>query len=232
MSVDTAAGSHRGLPHRHVRVLVVDDHPLVRRGLAEVLNEAPGLAVCGEAGTTTEALAAAAAAQPDVAIVDLTLGTDSGLDLVSGLRAAHPGLRVLMLSAHEEWLYAERALKAGALGYLMKDRGATELIAAVRRVAEGKPYVSQETAERILSALGAPTPAAGSPSLVERLSDRERHVLMLAGRGMSTREIAGQLDLSVKTVESHYAHIKAKLGLRNGRELLRVAVSLVEGYTR
>ncbi len=212
---------------RPIRILVVDDHPIVRRGLVDLLAEAPDMVVCGQAGTVADAAKVAAATHPDVAVVDLTLGTESGLDLVALLAAAAPAVRVLILSAHDESLYAERALKAGALGYVMKDRPATDLLAAVRTVAHGKPCVSADTAERILSTMGSPRrrPLEGR-SPFERLSDREQHVLMLLGQGRSTREIAALLTVSIKTVESHLAHLKEKLGARSGREPTRLAVSL------
>lgn len=213
-----------GDPRGTVRILVVDDHPIVRKGLVDLFNGAPGLAVTGEAGTIADSLAAVSSAQPHVAVVDLSLGTENGLDLVAELAQRHAGVRVLVLSGHDEQLYADRALKAGALGYIMKDQDPGELIAAVRRVASGKSYVSPDTAERILSTLGPSRRAQDGRSVVDRLSDRERHVLTLIGKGLGTREIAQQLDLSVKTIESHYAHLKEKLGARNGRELLRLAV--------
>lgn len=212
---------------RLIRVLVVDDHPIVRRGLVDLLAEAPDMTVCGQAGTVADAAKVAAATHPDVAVVDLTLGAESGLDLLALLATATPPVRVLVLSAHDESLYAERALKAGALGYVMKDRPATELLAAVRTVASGRACVSADTTERILSTMGSPrrrSLEARSP--IERLSDREQHVLMLLGQGRSTREIAALLTVSIKTIESHLAHLKEKLGARNGRELTRLAVSL------
>jgi len=212
-----------------VRVVVVDDHPIFRRGLVEALSEATGVTVCGEAGTVATALDAVVTQQPDVAIVDLSLGAESGLDLVSSLAKSHPDVRVLMLSGYDERVHADRALKAGALGYIMKDKAARELIAAVHRVAAGKPYVSAETAERILSTLGT-SHRSHDQSPLERLSDRERQVLTLIGRGLATRDIASQLNLSVKTVESHAAHIKEKVGARNGRELMRVAVTWAEDH--
>jgi DNA-binding NarL/FixJ family response regulator len=215
-----------------VRVLVVDDHPVVRRGLVDAINEAPGFVVSGEADTQTSALAAAATALPDVAIVDLRLGSDSGLALVDALVKTHPTVRVLVLSGHDERLWADRALRAGALGYIMKDRSTSELLTAVRRVATGKSYVSTETAERILSTLGTSGSRGRGPSTVSRLSDREFEVLSLIGRGAATREIAAQLNLSVKTVESHYARIKLKLGVASGRELVRMAISLTDGDGR
>ncbi len=219
-----------GVPKRPVRVLVVDDHPIVRKGLIDLIREEPGLEVSGEAGSQAEAIAKVVDTRPDVAIVDLSLGLESGLDLVGTLRDLHPTVHVLVLSGHDERLYADRALAAGALGYIMKDRAASDLLTAIRRVAMARPYVSEETADRILSAAGTRA-SARVPSPIARLSDRERHVMALVGRGRSTREIATQLGLSVKTVESHLAHIKEKLGLSSGRELTRLAVSLTEQRT-
>lgn len=210
-----------------VRVLVVDDHPVFRRGLVHTLHDEAGIRVCGEAATIADAVAAVRTQQPDVAIIDLSLGGESGLDLVKSLRQTHPAIRMLMLSGHDEQVHADRALKAGALGFIMKDKAAPELCAAIRRVAAGRPYVSPETADRILAALGADHgPASRSP--VDRLSDRERSVLVLLGRAIAPREIATRLGVSVRTVESHCAHIKAKLGVRTGRELMRVAVTWTE----
>lgn len=212
--------------HTTVRVLVVDDHPVVRKGLVEMFGEVPGFIVTGEAGTIAEALHAVAVDPPDVAIVDLTLGAESGLDLLASLAQHQPDVRVLVLSAHDERLYAERALKAGALGYVMKDHAAGELVEAVRRVADGRSAVSPDVTERILSTLGTRRGAvATTRSPLERLSDREHHVLTLLGQGLTTRQIADQLQISVKTIESHLAHLKEKLGARNGRELTRLAVS-------
>lgn len=211
------------------RILVVDDHPVVRKGLAELFREEPDFEVCGEAGTVADALGAAQRARPDVAIVDITLGAESGLDLLARLGEMSPPVHVLVLSGHDERLYAERALRAGALGYVMKDQAADELVAAIRRVASGRSYVSPETADRILSSMGSSR--RGSPdsrSPFERLTDREHHVLTLIGRGLTTKEIARQLDISVKTVETHFAHLKDKLGARNGKELARLAVSWTE----
>jgi DNA-binding NarL/FixJ family response regulator len=210
---------------RKIRILVVDDHPIVRRGLVDLFNEQLDLAVSGEASTIAEALAEAARQAPDVAVIDLTLGSESGLDLLAQLSTTHPSARVLVLSGHDESLYAERALKAGALGYVMKDQAATELLTAVRRVAAGKAHVSSDAAERILSTLGAPRRSPEAKSPLERLSDREHHVLTLLGQGLATSEIAQALKVSVKTIESHFAHLKEKLGARNGRELARLAVS-------
>jgi DNA-binding NarL/FixJ family response regulator len=211
-----------------VRIVVVDDHPIVRRGLVEAINDEPGLTVCAEAATCQQALAMVAAHRPHVAIVDLSLGNESGLDLVETLSKGQPPIRVLVLSGHDERLYADRALQAGALGYVMKDQAAGDLIEAIHRVAVGKAYVSPETAERILTTLGTSRRAVEDRPAIDRLSNRERHVLTLIGRGLTTREIATQLSLSIKTIESHCAHIKAKLGLRHARDLTRAAVTWVD----
>lgn len=207
------------------RIVVVDDHPIVRKGLIDLFDEQADMTVCGQADSIASTMALVAGEHPDVAVVDLTLGHESGLDLVARLVAAHPAIRVLVLSGHDERLYAERALRAGALGYVMKDQAAPELVGAVRRVAAGHCAVSADTADRILSTLGAPKRASDGRSPLERLSDREHHVLRLLGDGLTTAEIARELKLSVKTIESHFAHLKEKLGARNGRELTRLAIS-------
>lgn len=223
LPVHVNAGAHP------LRILVVDDHPIVRKGLVDLFNEEPGFVVCGQAANAADALRAVSVAPPDVAVVDLTLGTESGLDLLTELSKSHPAVRLLVLSGHDERLYAERALKAGALGYVMKDQPATHLLTAIRRVAGGKSYVSADTAERILSTLGSSRRAAANHrSPIERLSDREHHVLELLGQGLATREIAEALSVSVKTIESHVSRLKEKLGARNGRELARLAVSWTE----
>lgn len=213
-----------------VRVLVIDDHAVVRRGLADLINDEPGFHVCGACAASAEALAMAGALAPDVAIVDLSLGVESGLDLIAALRAKHPRIRVLVLSALDELLFAERSFRAGAHGYVMKDQSAEELLAALSRVADGRRYVSEAVADRVVGALAGDGGGAGM-SVIDRLSDRERHVFQLIGQGLGTREIAEQLSVSVKTVESHLAHMKEKLGLQSGRELLRLAVSWTVGLT-
>ena len=227
MTVDAGVRSSVDPGRRSVRVLVVDDHPIFRRGLIDVINDEPGMMVCGEAGDSAAAQAIVAEQRPDVALVDLALQDENGLDLVAAFCQQTPLVRVLVVSGHDERLYAVRALQAGALGYIMKDQAPTELLTAIRRVASGKPYVSNATAERILSTLGL-TPASLGTSAFDRLSNRERHVFSLIGRGLATREIATQLELSVKTVESHYANLKKKLGARNSRELTRLAINWTE----
>ncbi|MGE0705657.1 MAG: response regulator, partial [Vicinamibacterales bacterium] len=220
-----------GPPSCTLRILVVDDHPIVRKGLVDLFNGAPGLSVCADTGTIADSLQALTSSQADVAVIDLSLGKESGLDLVAAVAEQHPDVRVLVLSGLDEDLYATRALEAGALGYIMKDQAPAELIAAVRRVAAGKPYVSADAADRILSMAGARRKRMATAPL-DRLSNREQHVLTLIGKGLATREIAEQLKLSVKTIESHYAHLKEKLGARNGRELMRLAVGWADDGPR
>lgn len=209
------------------RVFLVDDHPLVRESLTSLIERQPDLSVCGEADGAGGALAAIAAAQPDVAIVDLSLGERSGLELIRDLKLHHPRIAVLVLSMHDEDLYAERALRAGARGYIMKREATRNVIVAIRRVREGKIAVSEQLAETLATKLvsGAPT-GPGSP--VEQLSDRELEVFRLVGEGRPTRQIAESLHLSVKTVQAYYARIKDKLGVGTANELLREAIRWVE----
>lgn len=223
-------------PDVNVRVLLVDDHPVVRAGLVEIFRDHPDLTVCGQAASIADALRLVSTTKPDVAVVDLTLGRESGLDLLASLVRDHASVRVLILSGHDEKLYAERALKAGALGYVMKDRASADLIASVRQVAAGKSAVSDATVDRILSTMGTSRRhATDGRSPLERLSDREQHVLRLLGQGLAVRQIASALAVSPKTIESHVAHLKEKLGASNGRELTRLAMSwsdaLVPGTT-
>ena len=208
-----------------LRIVIVDDHPIVRKGLTELINHEPGMVVCGESDTADGGLTRIRAERPTVAIVDLSLGMESGLQLVKTLNASLPDVKVLILSMHDEMLHAERALAAGASGYIMKHAAMQHLIGAIRCVASGKTYVSPEMSERIVARMTGrrDTPVATAP--FERLTDREREVLTLIGRGLGTRDIAQQLAVSVKTVETHQARIKEKLGLTHVRELTRAAVT-------
>lgn len=212
------------------RVLVVDDHPVVRQGLALLINHEPDLVVCGEAATAAEALKAVADTRPDVAIVDLSLKGTSGLDLIKDIKVRHPGLPVLVLSMSDENVYAERALRAGARGYMMKEEATEKVLTALRRVLGGAVYLSDAMASRLLSQFVAGD-AAGGGSPVDRLSDRELEVFRLIGQGLGTGEIAHRLHLSPKTIETHRAHIKAKLGLDSATDLLRQAIRFVEDTT-
>jgi len=205
------------------RVFLVDDHPLVREWMGNLIEQQHDLTVCGEAENASTALAAIPAARPDVAIVDLSLDGRSGIELIKDLRAVYPGVAILVLSMHDEQLYAERALRAGARGYIMKREATQNVILAIRRIQEGRLWLSDRVAatlaERI--ALGPPDPAASPLTL---LSDRELEVFLLLGRGRPTREVADALQVSPKTVQSYCARIKDKLGLSSSTELLREAI--------
>ncbi len=206
------------------RVVVVDDHPLVRKAIVDVVGETPGLVCAGEAESVAHALTLVASLQPELATVDLTLGAESGLDLIQAITSASPRTRILVVSVHDERLFAARCLKAGASGYLMKDKAPHELLVALCRLARGKTYLSEDATEQVLSTVSGRRDQTDALASFDHLTDRERHVLALVGHGLSTREIAGELSLSVKTVETHYSHLKEKLGLQSSRELLRYAV--------
>jgi len=211
-------------------IMVVDDHPIVRRGLAQLINQQGDLTVCCEAEDAQQALDLVGTCRPDSAIVDLSLRSSSGLDLVKSLHKQHPELPVLVVSMHEEELYAERALRAGARGYVMKREVDETVIKAIRRVLAGGIYASEKVAARILSSF-ATSQGQRAPLSVEGLSDRELAVFRLIGRGVKTGEIAEELRISVKTVETYRARIKSKLSLSSSSELTRFAVewSLSEG---
>ncbi|MEA3367308.1 MAG: response regulator transcription factor, partial [Planctomycetota bacterium] len=204
------------------RVLIVDDHPVVRRGLAQVLGGTDDLAFCGEAETAADALQAVAETGPDVAVVDLTLKGKGGLELVKDLHARHPDLPVLVLSMHDESLYAERALRAGARGYIMKDGWMEEVVRALRQVLAGRVYLSERMTSRLLGRLTGGGAADGQ-SPISTLTDRELEVFEMIGQGLATREIADRLHLSVKTVDTHRENIKRKLNLSSATELYRHA---------
>ena len=205
------------------KVLIVDDHPVVRQGLALLINRETDLAVCGDAEEGASALRRIDELNPDLVIVDISLHGPDGLDLLKNIRAKRPNLPVLILSMLDESLYAERALHAGANGYIMKQEATERVLIAIRRILAGDIYVSDRMASRILQRF-----AGGIESReltpVEQLTDRELEVFRLIGEGHGTREIAETLHLSIKTVESYQAHIKDKLSLRNARELVQRAV--------
>lgn len=204
------------------RILLVDDHPLMRHGLAQLIDQQPDLIVCDEAGSAEEALHHVQALRPDLVLVDVTLPGKPGLELIKDLSTMFPEIAVLVFSVHEESLYAERALRAGARGYLMKSIGGEELLRAIRHVLAGKVYLSPDLSARILDSLsGSLRRPAGVLSV---LSDREFEVFRLVGEGLPTREIALQLHISGKTVETHRLRIREKLGLRNPSELTKYAI--------
>lgn len=210
---------------RATQILIVDDHPIIREGLTHLLNLHEDLHVCCAAGSAEEALVVMAC-QPDMAIVDLSLHSNSGLDLVKTLRQHYPKLAILVLSMHDETLFAERALRAGANGYLMKLEATEHIMNAIREVLAGNIYLSAAMHEKLARALAFPQKIpAGS---IACLSEREFEVLHLIGLGFSTREIAEKLSRSVKTIEAHQANIKEKLNIPNGKELMRFAIQWIE----
>ncbi len=207
------------------RVFLVDDHPLVREWLTHLLQRQPDLTVCGEAESAADAIARAVELKPDAVIVDLSLKGESGLELIKNLRAVLPSAQVLVLSMLDEAFYAERALRAGARGYVMKRETTGKVVEALRQVLRGKIYVSEPLAAQLAEKL-VTVGAASSPWTL--LSDRELEVFRLLGEGWENRRIAEQLHLSLKTVQAHCAHIKDKLALDNATALLREAVRWVE----
>jgi len=208
------------------RILVVDDHPVVRQGLRLLIDHESDLEVCAEAETVADALEAITKHKPDVAVVDLSLRGTSGLELIKDIRVRHADLPVLVLSMSDESVYAERVLRAGASGYLMKEAATDEVLTALRRVLDGGIYLSDAMASRLLAQLVRGVPADGG-SPVDRLSDRELEVFGFIGRGLGTGEIAGRLHLSPRTIETYRAHIKQKLNLADAAELLQHAIYYV-----
>lgn len=213
-----------------IAVLIVDDHPIMRQGLAQIIDQEPDLYACGEAENSLKALEAITQLQPDVAIVDITLkGRIGGIELIKDIKLRWPTLPVLVLSVHDESVYAERALRAGARGYIMKEEATSRVIKALRQVVAGKIYLSENMASRMLQKLVDPTADTVSP--VDSLSDRELEVFTLIGQGLSTRQIAEKLHLSVKTVETHRSRIKDKLHLQNASELTWHAIDWVQNQS-
>jgi DNA-binding NarL/FixJ family response regulator len=207
-------------------VLIVDDHPIVRQGLAQLINQESDLHVCGQAEDGHEALQGIRTLDPDMVVVDISLKDTSGIELIKDIKVQYPNLPVLTLSMHDEGIYAERAMRAGARGYIMKQEATEKVVTAIRRVLAGEVYVSEGMAAKMVGKLIAgPSEVGGSP--VDRLSDRELEVFRLIGAGYGTREMAEKLHLSVKTIETYRAHIKEKLDLVDANELLRTAITWV-----
>ena len=205
------------------RVLVVDDHPIVRRGFAQLINHEPDISVCGEAEDLNEAVEALQAMRPDLVIVDIVLKNANGLELLKRLPTLAPETKALVVSMHDEQIYAERVLRAGARGYVMKQEADEVIVTAIRRVLDGGIYVSDQVNERILMSFAQnQTQVEASP--IENLTDRELEVFELIGQGVSTRQIGERLNISVKTVETYRARIKEKLRLESGAELVQTSV--------
>jgi DNA-binding NarL/FixJ family response regulator len=206
------------------RVLIVDDHPVVREALALRISNRPGLVVCGEAGDVPQALELAAATHPDVAIIDIALKTGSGIDLIKRLKAHDDHIRMIVWSMFSEDLYAERALRAGALGYITKEEATGKIIEAIAQVLEGRIYLSPAMTQKLMRRAVGPAGHTSGCSPIELLSDRELEVFRLIGQGVKTQEIAARLHLSIKTVETYRDRIRQKLDLSDGTALARCAL--------
>jgi DNA-binding NarL/FixJ family response regulator len=209
------------------RVLIVDDHPLLRKGVSQLIDQEKDLAVVGEAEDAQKAITAIEETKPDIALIDITLNGASGIELVKNVKSRFPKLKMLVLSMHDESVYAHRALRAGACGYIMKQEGSEKVLTAMRKVLRGEVYLSERLGDRMLHTLvNGRSSLTSSP--VEELSDRELEVFNLIGQGNGTRPIAEKLHLSIKTIESHRAHIKEKLNLQNATELVHHAIQWVQ----
>jgi DNA-binding NarL/FixJ family response regulator len=210
-------------PSAKARVFLVDDHPIVRQGLALLINREPDMVVCGEADGAPGAMHSIHTALPDLLVLDISLVGPDGLEILKAVRATDLVLPVLILSMHDESSYAERSLRAGANGYIMKQEATEKVLVAIRRILSGKVYLSEKLTNKVLDQfVHGPSPSKTDP--VARLSDRELEVYRLIGAGHATRQIADELHVSVKTIESYQAHIKEKLGFRNARELVQHAI--------
>jgi DNA-binding NarL/FixJ family response regulator len=205
------------------RILIVDDHPITRYGLTQLINHEPDLRVCGEAESAAQALTAIASARPDLVLADITMPGRSGLEFIKDMQAQHPGVAVLVMSMHDENIYAERVLRAGGRGYIMKNEGGEKLLEAIRQVLQGQVYVSKNISAALLEVF-TPHRSSGGETTPGALSDREFEVFQLIGQGLSSQQIGQRLNLSIKTVGTHRQHIKQKLKLRTGPELIRQAV--------
>jgi DNA-binding NarL/FixJ family response regulator len=210
------------------RIMVVDDHPVVRHGLIEIINRSTDMEVIGQAGRASEAAQLIEQLRPDLVVIDISLEDGSGIELIKQIKSRHPEVRMLVNSMHDEKLYAERALRAGAMGYINKEQSMEQIVDAIRQVLKGRVYLSNAMSDRVLHRVisgGVEEEAERSP--VQALSDRELEVFELMGKGLTTRQVAAKLHLSPKTVETHREHIKTKLKIVNNNQLLRHAVQWV-----
>lgn len=210
-----------------IRVFLVDDHPIVRQGVRMLVNQEADMEVCGEAESASDALVEIARTKPHVALVDLSLKDSSGLELIKDLRIRQPELAILVLSMRDESFYAERVFRAGAMGYIPKDEGSERVVEGIRKVHAGEMFVSERLSAKMISRFVGNKPGAGT-SAADVLSDRELEVFEMIGKGLTTRQVARKLHLSIKTVESHREHIKEKLKLSNATELLKNAIQWVQ----
>ncbi|MBL9213114.1 MAG: response regulator transcription factor [Opitutaceae bacterium] len=220
----TAVAEARSTPvSTKLKVLLVDDHPITRQGMKALVNQQPNLEVCGEADNAAYAIELVGRLQPDLAIVDIALKTTNGIELTKNIKVHAPNLPVLIVSMHDEGLYAERALRAGAMGYLMKQEASEKIIAAIQRLLQGEIYLSDKIKEKMLHRF-VNKKGEGMVFSIDTLSDREMEVFQLIGNGYSTRQIAQKLNLSSKTIDSYREHLKLKLNLESGAELVRHAI--------
>ncbi len=206
-----------------LKVLLVDDHPITRQGMKALVNQQPNLEVCGEADNAPYAIELVGKLQPDLAIVDIALKTTNGIELTKNIKVQAPNLPVLIVSMHDEGLYAERALRAGAMGYLMKQEASDKIVVAINRLLQGEIYLSDKIKEKMLHRF-VNKKGDGMVFSIDTLSDREMEVFQLIGNGYSTRQIAQKLNLSSKTIDSYREHLKLKLNLESGAELVRHAI--------
>jgi DNA-binding NarL/FixJ family response regulator len=221
LSSSSSSASANGVDRK--RVLIVDDHPVLRRGMATLISNQADFEICGEADNAQSGLQVMREQSPHIALIDITLPGTDGLELIKLMLAEQPKLRILVVSMHDESLYALRSLRAGAKGYLMKAEALEQIVTALRKVNSGDIYVTPRFSERLVfKAIQSLEGGMGSP--VDRLSDRELEVLRLLGKGLGTRDIARTLHLSVKTIETHRAHIKEKLGFKEAAEMVRFAI--------
>jgi DNA-binding NarL/FixJ family response regulator len=212
---------------KKAKVLIVDDHAVVRQGLAELINDQPDLMACGEADSPPEAMKQIAATKPDVIVLDITLAGGDGIELCRQIRERWPAVAILVLSMHDESLYAERALRAGAMGYVMKQEPQNKVMAGIRRTLAGDTYLSEKMASKLLRSFRGMR-GGDDRAPIERLSDRELQIFRLIGEGRNVKDIADALFLSPKTVETHKEHIKQKLNLASSNDLLRYAIEARE----
>ncbi|HUR47259.1 MAG TPA: response regulator transcription factor [Candidatus Saccharimonadales bacterium] len=221
--MSTLKQNQSGLRKGKIKVLLVDDHPILRKGLGQLINAESDMMVCGEAEDSPKAFEAVGTLHPDVMVVDISLKGGNGIELLKNVKARYPELAVLVLSMHDEALYAERALRAGSLGYIMKEEAIEQVLVAIRRVLTGEIFLSDKMKSRMLQQLTGTTRSKGITNPIESLTDRELEVFRMIGEGRSTRQIAGELHLSVRTVEAYREYIKGKLNLKNSTELVQHA---------
>ncbi len=223
-SNETAVASPASADNKKHRIILVEDHPIVRQGLAQLINHQPGLTVVGEAESAAKALELVRALKPDLVCLDVSLPKTNGLELIKQLKSEKPQLAMLVISMHDESLYAERALRAGARGYVMKKEPSEKMVLAINRVLKGEIYVSDRMKQKMLQHLVSNQIPEENSSPLDHLSDRELEVFQLLGNGFATRQIAEQLNLSIKTIESYRENLKLKLSVKSGAELIQHAI--------